>query len=187
MALSSVLGGRLAQRIGIRWTSVLGAALAVAGFWLMSLWSADQSQPVVEWLETGYRPGLLRGTAQMITGLVVAGVGLGFTISPIATAVIEAVSDVERGVASALVIVMRLIGMTVSISALTTYGLRRSLNLRIEGLVGVELTDFATQSQVLVESTTQVIGEIALIAGAVALGAALVSLALKDNQVEQMS
>jgi MFS family permease len=187
MALSSVLGGRLAQRIGIRWTSVLGAALAVAGFWLMSHWTADQSQPVVEWLDSGYRRDLLSGTVQMISGLVVAGVGLGFTISPIATAVIEAVSDVERGVASALVIVMRLIGMTVSISALTTYGLRRSLNLRIEGLVGVELTDFATQSHVLVESTTQVIGEIALIASAVAFGAALVSLALKDNQLEQLS
>ena len=186
MALASVLGGRLAERIGIRWTTVLGAAVAMAGFWLMSLWTADQSQPVVEWLETGYRPELLSGTVRMISGLVIAGVGLGFTISPIATAVIEAVSDVERGVAAALVIVMRLIGMTISISALTTYGLRRSLSLRIEGLVGIELTDFATQSQVLVESTTQVIGEIALIAGAVALGAALVSLALKDDQLEQL-
>jgi hypothetical protein len=58
--------------------------------------------------------------------------------------------------------------------------------LRIEGLVGIELTDFATQSQVLVESTTQVIGEIALIAGAVALGAALVSLALVDDQLEDV-
>ena len=100
------------------------------------------------------------------------------------TAVIDAVRDDERGIAAGLVIVMRLIGMTVSFSFLTTFGLRRSLTLRIEGLEGVEFTDFATQSRVLVESTTQVIGEMALIAAAVALAATLVSLALRDRSVE---
>lgn len=181
MALASVVGGRLAERFGLRWTTVLGAVMAAAGFWLMSRWSANQSQSVVIWLEEGYRSGLLSGTLQMISGLLITGIGIGLTISPIATAVIEAVRDDERGIAAGLVIVMRLIGMTVSISALTTYGLRRSLSLRIEGLEGVAFTDFVTQSRVLVESTTQVIGEMALIAGAVALGAALVALGLNNR------
>ena len=155
--------------------------MAAAGFWLMSLWTVDQSEVVVIWLEEGYRSELLTGTLRMISGLLLTGIGIGLTISPIATAVIEAVKDDERGIAAGLVIVMRLIGMTISISALTTYGLRRSLSLRIEGLEGVEFTDFAAQTRVLVESTTQVIGEMALIAGAVAFAAALVSLGL-DNR-----
>jgi MFS family permease len=181
MALASVVGGRLAERLGLRWTTVLGAALAAAGFWLMALWTVDQSQSVVIWLQEGYRAELLSGTLQMISGLLLTGIGIGLTISPIATAVIEAVSDDERGIAAGLVIVMRLIGMTVSISALTTYGLRRSLSLRIEGLDGVDFTDLFTQSRVLVESTTQVIGEMALIAGVVALAAALVALGLNNR------
>jgi MFS family permease len=181
MALASVVGGRLTERLGLRWTTVLGAVMAAAGFWLMSLWTVDQSQSVVIWLEEGYRSELLSGTLQMISGLLITGIGIGLTISPIATAVIEAVRDDERGIAAGLVIVMRLIGMTVSISALTTYGLRRSLSLRIEGLEGVAFTDLVTQSRVLVESTTQVIGEMALIAGAVALAAALVALGLNNR------
>ena len=181
MALASVLGGRFAERLGLRWTTVLGAAMAAAGFLLMSLWTVDQSETVVIWLEEGYRADLLSGTLRMISGLLLTGVGIGLTISPIATAVIEAVKDDERGIAAGLVIVMRLIGMTISISFLTTYGLRRSLSLRIDGLEGVDFTDFATQTRVLVESTTQVIGEMALIASAVAIAAALVSLGL-DNR-----
>ena len=181
MALASVLGGRLAERLGFRWTTVLGAAMAAVGFWLMSLWTVDQSEAVVLWSQEGFRTALLSGTVRMISGLLLTGIGIGLTISPIATAVIEAVKDDERGIAAGLVIVMRLIGMTISISGLTTYGLRRSLSLRVEGLEGVDFTDFATQTQVLVDSTTQVIGEMALVASAVALAAALVSLGL-DNR-----
>jgi len=185
MAIASVVGGQLTNWLGYRWTTALGALLAVAGFWLMSLWTADQSQPVVMLFDAGFDMEYVAGTGRMASGLILAGIGLGFTISPIATTVINSVTDAERGVASALVIIMRLIGMTISISFLTTYGLRRSLTLRIVGLEGVAFTDLAKQAEVLVESTTQVIGEMALITAAVSVGALALALFLRNRGVQE--
>lgn len=186
MAFTSLVGGWLTGKLGYRWTTVLGAALALIGFGVMSRWTEYQSEPVVALFGAGLsnlfrNPDHLLGTWRMAAGLVAAGAGIGLTISPIATAVINSVSAAERGVASALVIVMRLIGMTVSISILTTYGLRRSRALLAEGLEGVDLTDFATQAAVLVKSTTKVIDEMALITGFVCLGALVIALLLRNK------
>lgn len=189
MAFASLVGGWLTGKLGYRWTTVLGAALALLGFWVMSRWTEHQSEPVVALFGAGLsnlfrNPDHLLGTWRMAAGLVVAGVGIGLTISPVATAVINSVSAAERGVASALVIVMRLIGMTVSISILTTYGLRRSRALLAEGLEGVGLTDFATQAAVLVQSTTKIINEMALITGFVCLGALVIALLLRNQDLK---
>jgi hypothetical protein len=61
----------------------------------------------------------------MAAEMVLAGIGLGLTISPIGTAVINEVGESERGVSSALVIILRLVGMTIAISSLTTFALNR--------------------------------------------------------------
>ena len=58
----------------------------------------------------------------MAAGLALAGIGIGLTIAPIGTAVINAVREHERGMASSLVIILRLIGMSVSMSSMTAYG-----------------------------------------------------------------
>ena len=107
MAVAAVPGGWLANRLGYRPPALLGLALGAAGFLALGSWTVD----------TGY--------GDMIPQLVVAGVGLGLVISPVATAVINAAREDERGVAAALVIILRLVGMTVGVSAMTTYGVRR--------------------------------------------------------------
>ncbi len=61
----------------------------------------------------------------MAAEMAVAGIGLGLTFSPIGTAVINDADENKRGVTSALVIILRLIGMTIAISLLTTYALSR--------------------------------------------------------------
>jgi hypothetical protein len=47
-------------------------------------------------------------------------------MAPIAAAVINASPAEHRGTSSALVIIFRLVGMTVGVSGITTFGLRRS-------------------------------------------------------------
>ena len=183
MAPASLVGGGLTGNLGYHRTTVLVTTIALIGFWAMSRWTIDQSKPDVALLEFGIAnatPANLSGTGQMAIGLILNGIGLGLTISPIATAAINAVSAAERGMASALVIIMRLIGMTVSISLLTTFGFHRSQALLSIGLESDGLTDFATQTQVLVQSTTTVINEMALIAGFVCLGALVAALILGD-------
>ena len=46
-------------------------------------------------------------------------------MAPISAAVINAAPEDQRGIASSLVIMMRLIGMTVGLSGLTAWGLYR--------------------------------------------------------------
>jgi MFS family permease len=108
MAIASVVGGWLCARFGYRLPTMLGLAFLGAGFLLMGVvWQVD----------IGYR--------QMALHLALAGAGFGLVIAPTATAVVDAVKAEQRGIASALVIVLRLMGMTIGLSALTAWGLQR--------------------------------------------------------------
>jgi hypothetical protein len=56
---------------------------------------------------------------------VVCGFGFGLALAPVNAAVLASTDDAVHGLASALVVVARMVGMLVGISALTTIGLRR--------------------------------------------------------------
>lgn len=108
MALAAIPGGWLSERFGYRLPTALGLALATFGFALTgTIWETDTSY----WL--------------MGLHMAIIGVGLGLTISPVGTAVINDAEEDERGVASALILILRLVGMTLAISSLTIYSLDR--------------------------------------------------------------
>ena len=184
MALAAFVGGRLTNRLGFRGTTAIGMAAALIGFWFMSRWGVEQSAPVVALFQSGLSHAAGVGTARMVTGLALAGIGLGLTIAPIATVIINAVSESERGAAAALVIIMRLIGMTLSISILTNFGLRRAQSLRMVAAADVELANLGSElARIVSETSTAVVGEMALIAAAVCLVAFVFSLAFKSRKV----
>ena len=108
MALAAIPGGWLADRIGFKATTMLGMGLAGVGFLSAGLTWGEQTPNGIIALQ-----------------MALTGIGLGLTISPIGTAVINAADDSQRGVASALVIIFRLVGMTLAISSLMTYALSR--------------------------------------------------------------
>lgn len=155
MALAAVPGGWLSQRIGIRWSVMVGLLLALIGFALKwQSWTLDMDN--------------LTLSLQM----ALIGVGIGLTFSPVSTAVINSAHDEERGVASALVIILRLLGMTISVSTLSTFGLFRVNALATALQAGTTGFDANAMLNIYAQATLQVLGEMGLI------GAALCALAL---------
>src|SRR5262245_22422380 len=185
MALAAIPGGWLSSRLGYRWSVVCGLAVAVVGFLLMSLWKVEMARQAVAFFEApgGPQRADILGTAFMAAGLALAGIGIGLTIAPIGTAVVNGVGEQERGMAASLVIIVRLIGMSVSMSSMTAYGLRRTTILGREMLRPEDVLDFEKTARVALEVVTKVTGEIALIALAVAVAAIGVAFLLRKGDV----
>jgi MFS family permease len=160
MALAAVPGGSLSERIGARKTTLIGLFLSMIGF--ISIW--------LTW-DINVADGLVA------VQLLMVGIGLGITFSPISASVINAADENHRGVASAMVIVLRLVGMTLSVSTLTTIALFRVNTLLVER-VGV-ITGLDTVSQVA-SITVDVLAELGLLA-AVLCGIALIPAALMSD------
>jgi hypothetical protein len=183
MAFAAIPGGWLAQRVGYRLSVVLGLIIAVAGFWLMSRWKVEMAQQAVAFfdqLRSAARSTTdARGTGFMASGLALAGIGIGLTIAPIGTAVINAVREQERGMASSLVIILRLIGMSVSMSFMTSYAVRRTTTLSREMIRPEDALDLEKTARVALDVVTRITGEMALTALVVAAAAIAAALMLR--------
>jgi len=190
MSLAAIPGGWLSSRLGYRWSVVLGLIVAIAGFLMMSFWKVEMASQAVAFFEN-LRQGPQRadaiGTGFMATGLALAGIGIGLTIAPIGTAVINGVREQERGMASSLVIILRLIGMSVSMSSMTAYGLRRTTTLGREMLSPEDAMDLEKTARVALDAVTKMTGEMALISLAVAVAATGVALLLRRGDVAAAS
>jgi MFS family permease len=115
MAVGSLGGGASAERAGYRTIAILGLVIAAVGFWRLFGWPQELAY------------------ARMAVDLLICGLGLGLVIAPIGAAAINAAPSGEHGIASSLVLVMRLLGMTVGLSALTSWGAGQ-LDQKIKGL-----------------------------------------------------
>ena len=189
MALAAVPGGWLSQRLGYRSPVILGLIVAIIGFWMMSRWKVEMASQAVAFFDHARGPETLdaRGTGFMAAGLALAGIGIGLTIAPIGTAVINGVRAEDRGMASSLVIILRLIGMSVGMSSMTAYGLRQTTVLGREMLSADDALDFDKTAKVALDVVTKVTSEMALIALAVAVAAVGVALLLRPREVSLAS
>ena len=108
LPVGAILGGYLIRRLPAGVITAVGMLLAAASF----LWMA-------QWGETS-----LDGFASNVP-LVVGGLGFGLALAPVNAAILSTTADDTHGLASALVVVARMVGMLVGISVLTTWGLHQ--------------------------------------------------------------
>jgi MFS family permease len=164
MALAALPGGWITDRTSYRWAAMIGIIMAVGGFLLMTSWKAS----------TPY--------TTMIPQLVLTGVGFGLTMAPIAAAALDTAPQEHRGTASGLVILFRLVGMTVGVSGITTYGLHRTNSLSV-ALIGANM-GLSEMNEILTTITETVISETFLIACAICLLTIIPILELKPLKQE---
>jgi hypothetical protein len=142
--------------------------IAVSGYLLMSFWSDD-----------------IKLTIMAIT-IGIAGLGLGIVIAPISDAAISAARSTDYGVASGLVLLGRLLGMTFGLAAITRFAIER-LNTEVSTLppivpgAGESTTAYferqqALLTELLIPLTLDIVAETFLVAAivcAIAIGVVL--------------
>lgn len=163
MAVASYIGGRVTERTWYGPPILLGLVAATAAYTLMGFtWGDDTPYPLL--------------AAQ----LALLGAGIGLTVAPTTSAVVDHAAPDSRGAAAAAVMVVRMIGLSVGLSALTAWGLARFNALRSD-IDLPPITDPAFQealTDVTAELTARSIAD-TFLASALALGVGLaLSLAL---------
>ena len=130
LSIGAIIGGFLCKRFGYRLPTILGLILSSIGFFLMSRWTITIADP------------------QMTFHLGICGFGFGLVIAPLATAVMDSVEQEQRGIASSLIVMMRMIGMIIGLSAITSWGMGRFHLMT----ASMSLTEIITVPEQLVKS-----------------------------------
>jgi MFS family permease len=108
LPVGALVGGWLSKRYDVGVLAAAGMVLAALSFVWMAQWDKDSLDQVLASVP-----------------LVLGGFGFGIAIAPVNAALLAATTEAVHGIASALLVVARMVGMLVGISALTTIGLRR--------------------------------------------------------------
>lgn len=107
IAAGAVVGGLVSALAGERVTALLGVVASAFGLWLATHW------------------GTATPLGELMGDLAVFGAGFGLTVSPRATAAVEAAGASAYGVAGAMLQITRTLGMSVGLALLTSIGQNR--------------------------------------------------------------
>ncbi|MDQ2637246.1 MAG: MFS transporter [Actinomycetota bacterium] len=148
LPIGAVIGGWIATRIGDRIVTFAGLLIAGGGYWLISHWHIDV-------LSRHHDLGFIN-LPVFDTDLAIAGLGLGLVIGPLTSATLRVVPAAQHGIASAAVVVARMIGMLIGLAALTAWGLykfNQYLQERMAALSSSGPTDDSPGGQLIAAAT----------------------------------
>ena len=126
LSIGAFMGGVLTERLGAKIPLLFGFILISLGFFFMYGWDLNISDPF------------------MTIHLSIIGLGFGVCISPITFCAMKQIKDTERGSASSILTVSRMLGMTIGLSSLTAWGTTRFSSLTSD-LEGFSLDPLAQQ------------------------------------------
>ena len=144
--VGALAGAWLGGRIGLHVTTMLGCALAAAGFLGLQAWDRDLTE-------------VMRTAPQLVGGF-----GFGLTIAPLGAAVLQRVDEGHRAAASGWLTLSRVTGMLVGAAVLTSTGLGRFYARA--GTIEFDSPEFAA---LVAEAQVETFREVFLVAAAVML------------------
>lgn len=111
LPVGALLGAVLYPRLGHRLTIAIGLGLAALGVGLLGRWPFDISDP------------------RMTLDLMLGGLGFGLVITPLTVVALASVTAHEQATAASLLTVTRMVGMTVGLAALSSWGQQHFVTL----------------------------------------------------------
>ena len=129
LPIGAVVGGWLLRKFSAALLTPIAMAMSAAAFFHMATWDKNALNDPYE-----------------TVSLIVAGLGFGLAIAPVNAVLLEHTADAVHGVASGLLIVARMVGMLIGISALTTIGLRQFYSASAAIPAVTELCDGSTKA-----------------------------------------
>jgi MFS family permease len=171
--VGALLGGWLGGRVPIAWVAAAGMVASAGGFVRLSRWDEAAAEP---WLTLD---------------VALTGLGFGLVLAPFAASVLAPARGGHEATAAASLTISRMVGMTVALAALTTWGLaefdRRvagtELPLRRPGEsdAGYDAR-LERYERVVTEAAIAVFSRVFLVAAALCLLAALAAAWLRDER-----
>lgn len=163
LPVGAVAGGYLARRWPAGAVAGLGMALAAVSFAMMSRWGLDSLSQ-------------LSSNVPLLLG----GLGFGLALAPVNAALLATTDRAVHGLAAALAVVARMVGMLVGISVLTVWGLRRFYAVQdtLPAVVDVCDGDSRCPELTLLIREASLVPETAVFLGAAACAAAAALAAL---------
>jgi MFS family permease len=164
LPVGALLGGVLVRRLPAGGIAAVGMLLAAVGFVLMAGWGFESLEHLA---------------ASAV--LAMTGLGFGLALAPVNAALLASTDDTVHGVTSALLVVSRMVGMLVGISALTTIGLRRYYAVQVgipepNSVCGGNKTRCAAYTRLIEQAGIEQLQAIFLGAAACAVVAAVAAL-----------
>ncbi|MCW2945225.1 MAG: major facilitator superfamily 1 [Actinoallomurus sp.] len=139
LAAAAVIGGLLARRFTERWVVAGGMLLAAAGYAHVAGWPVHAQH-------LRYDLGLFV-LSRVDADLALAGLGLGLVIAPLSAVALRSVPALQHGIASAAIVVARMMGMLIGVAALSAWGFHRFQSLTAHLVtplpIGMSRTEFA--------------------------------------------
>jgi MFS family permease len=128
LPVGALLGGFLTRSLPAGVITAAGMGLSAAGFAWMAQWGLTSLEHPVATVP-----------------LVATGLGFGLALAPVNAALLATTDEAVHGVTSALLVVARMVGMLVGISALTTIGLRRYYAVQVDLPAPSQVCDTGTR------------------------------------------
>ena len=117
LPIGAIIGGYVARAIGDRAMAMIGMLIAAGGYVLVARWPLHV-------LSASYHLGPVH-LPVLDTSLAITGLGLGLTIAPLSSAVLRVSPATAHGIASAALVVARMVGMLLGVAGATAWGLYR--------------------------------------------------------------